>query len=65
MWISNEVDPPVVLVVPIELSQGHFLQLHLQLLVLPLKIYDDRVEEVDLMSKKKKKTAEYTHIHTQ
>lgn len=64
MWISNEVDPPVVLVVPIELSQGHFLQLHLQLLVLPLKIYDDRVEEVDLMSKKKtKQLSIHTYTH--
>lgn len=53
MCISKEVDQPIVLVIPVELGQGHFLQLHLQLIILSLKIYDDRVEEIDLTSKKK------------
>lgn len=49
MWMSNKIDPPIVFFIPIKLSQGQFLQLHLQILIFPLKIYDDRVEEVDLM----------------
>lgn len=61
MWISNEENPPVILIIPIELSQGQFLQLHLQLLILPLKIYDDRVEEVDLMSKANSYKTVFTH----
>ena len=41
-------DSPVGAIVAVELGQHHFLQLDLELLVLPLQVHDDAVQEVDL-----------------
>lgn len=39
---------PVAVVVAVELGQSQFLQFDLQLLVFPLQVHDDAVQEVDL-----------------
>lgn len=41
---------PVILLVAVELGQRQFLQLDLQVLVLPLQVHDHAVQEVDLMA---------------
>lgn len=39
---------PVAVVVAVELGQSELLQFDLQLLVFPLQVHDDAVQEVDL-----------------
>lgn len=46
---------PIILVVAVELSQRELLQLDLQVLVLPLQVYNHTVQEVDLIGTEKKK----------
>lgn len=45
---------PVVLFVPVELGQSELLQFDLQLLVFPLQVHDDAVQEVDLVKTRTK-----------
>lgn len=47
-WKCSTRVSPVAVVVAVELGQSEFLQFDLQLLVFPLQVHDDAVQEVDL-----------------